>query len=58
MGMGTGMKLSEYLGMQNPWPKIDIRGHAPEGGHSAEASNDTRRCYSASTLWENSDVGL
>jgi hypothetical protein len=56
MGMGTGVKLSECLGMQIPWPEIDIRGDAREGGHSVEASNDTRLCYSASALRENSDV--
>jgi hypothetical protein len=56
MGMGTGVKLSECLGMQIPWPEIDIKGDVCEGGHFVEASNDTRRCYSASALRENSDV--
>ena len=57
-GMGIGVKLSDCLGMQILWHEINIKGDASEGGHSAEASNDTRRCYSTSTLWENSDVRL
>jgi hypothetical protein len=58
LGMGTGVKLSDCIGMQIPWPEIDIRGDAREGRHSVEASNDTRRCYSASALRETSEVGL
>jgi hypothetical protein len=58
LGMGTSVKLSDCIGMQIPWPEIDIRRDAHEGGHSAEASNDTRRCYSVSALRETSDVGL
>jgi hypothetical protein len=58
LGMGRGVKLSNCIGMQIPWPEIDIRGAAREGGHSTEASNDTRRCYSASALRETSEVGL
>jgi hypothetical protein len=58
LGMGTGVKLLDCIGMQIPWPKIDIRRDARGGGHSIEASNDTRRCYSASALRETSDVGL
>jgi hypothetical protein len=42
VGMGTYVKLSDCLGMQIPWPEIDIRGDAHEGGHPVEASNDTR----------------
>jgi hypothetical protein len=56
--LGTGVQLSDCIGMQIPWPEIDIRGDACEGGHSTEASNDTRRCYSASVLRETSNVEL
>jgi hypothetical protein len=58
VGMGTGVKLSDCLAIQIHWLEIDIRGDARLGGHSAEASNDTRRCYCASALQENSEVGL